>query len=191
MASVEEKRRQAVLTDLALAESDLVRLPNAHADNPVGPPDGVAVLEGAGTLLLAAACSADWPQRMYRAARNKLASRNLNRVRLGHTEPGSYVIILLLPAAPALATQCTLIPLEDSFGRRVAKARVRIAGVQTGGGPVQPGVADFREFESRLREGISANLCRSVARLTEVGEGLADCGGSNGYRPYAWKHFLQ
>lgn len=47
-----------------------------------------------------------------------------------------------------------------------------IAGVQTGGGPDQPGAADFREFESRLREGISANLCRSVARLTEAGEGL-------------------
>ena len=35
VARVERKRRQAVLTDLALAESDLVRLANAHADNPL------------------------------------------------------------------------------------------------------------------------------------------------------------
>lgn len=35
VARVERKRRQAVLTDLALPESDLVRLPNAHADNPL------------------------------------------------------------------------------------------------------------------------------------------------------------
>ena len=35
VARVERKRRQAVLTDLAPAESDVVRLPNAHADNPL------------------------------------------------------------------------------------------------------------------------------------------------------------
>ena len=77
IGKVEGRRRQAVLTDLALAESDLVhmRLPNAHADNTVGLTDGVAVLEAVRDLLLAAACSADRPQRMYRAGRNKLASR--------------------------------------------------------------------------------------------------------------------
>ena len=149
MARVEGKRRQAVLTDLAVVESDLVRLPNAHADNPAGPPDGVAELEAARNLPQAA-CSADRPQRRYRAGRNKLARRFLNRLRLGHIEPGSYVFNLLLPAAPAPAAQGTLFPLEDPRGRRVAKPRVRIAGVQAGGGPVQPGAADFREFEIRL-----------------------------------------
>ena len=172
---VEGRRRQAVLTDLALAESDLVRvrLPNAHADNTVGLTDGVAVLNAAKNLLLAAACSAVRPQRMYRAGRNKLASSYLKRVRLGHTEPGSYVINLLSPVAPALSKQGTLFPLEDPFGRRVTVKLV--SGLQASRQVVDrfnQGETDFREFESRLDEGISANLCRSVARLTEAGEGL-------------------
>ncbi len=33
-------------------------------------------------------------------------------------------------------------------------------------------VADFNEFEGRLGEGVSANLCRSVARLAEADGGL-------------------
>ena len=35
-----------------------------------------------------------------------------------------------------------------------------------------PGVADIDDFESRLSEGISADLCRSAAKLTEAGKGL-------------------
>lgn len=99
---IEGRRRLAVLADLSIAESDLVRLrlPHAHADNTVRLTDGAAVLEEAKKLLLAAACSADRPQRMYRAGRNKAAGEYLDRVRLGHTEPGSYVINLLSPVAP-------------------------------------------------------------------------------------------
>ena len=66
---IEGRKRLAVLADLSIAESDLVRvhLPNAHADNTVRLTDGAAVLKEAKKLLLAAACSADRPQRMYRS----------------------------------------------------------------------------------------------------------------------------
>jgi len=87
---VEGRQMLAVLMDLALAESDLVRvrLPNADDDNAVGLADGAAALDEAKRLVLAAACSADRPQRMYRAGRNKRAANYLRKVRLGQTEPG-------------------------------------------------------------------------------------------------------
>ena len=169
---IEGRKRLAVLADLSIAESDLVRLrlPHAHADNTVRLTDGAAVLEEAKKLLLAAACSADRPQRMYRAGRNKAAVKYLARVRLGHTEPGSYVINLLSPVAPSL--QDTRLS-EEPFERRVT--RKLASGLQASREAmdrVNRGVADIGEFESRLNEGISANLCRSVARLTEAGKGL-------------------
>ena len=37
---------------------------------------------------------------------------------------------------------------------------------------INRGVAGIDEFEKRLEDGVSANLCRSVAKLTEVGGGL-------------------
>ena len=172
---VERRRRLTVLTDLAYAESDIVRvrLPNAHADNTLGLTDAMSVLEAARDLLLAAACSADRPQRMYRAGRNKLAARYLSSVRLGHSEPGSDMIHLVSPVAPAFTKQGAPFVPEDPLGRRVTLKLV--SGLRASRQVVDRfnrGDTDFREFESRLREGISANLCRSVARLTEAGGGL-------------------
>ncbi len=171
---IEGRQRLAVLSDLSLSDSDLVRvrLSNAAADNTVRLTDGAAVLEQAKNLLLAAACSADRPQRMYRAGRNKAAGKYLDRVRLGQSERGSYVINLLSPVAPSLHRQGTL-GLVEPFERRVT--RMLASGVRASRHAmdrVNRGVADIGEFESRLAEGISANLCRSVARLTEAGNGL-------------------
>ena len=171
---VEGRRMLSVLTDLSLAESDLVRvhLPNADEDNTVKLTDGAAALEEAKGLVLAAACSADRPQRMYRAGRNKLASDYLRKVRLGQTEPGSFVINLLSPVPPCLREQTTLLP-EEPFERRVTRRLVSgLRASRKAMNRVNRGTADISEFEDRLGEGISANLCRSVARLTEVGKGL-------------------
>ncbi|MDE0101242.1 MAG: hypothetical protein OXN89_02580 [Bryobacterales bacterium] len=171
---IEGRQRLAVLSDLSIAESDLVRvrLSNAQPDNTVRLTDGAAVLEEAKNLLLAAACSAARPQRMYLAGRNKAAAEYLDGVRLGQTERGSYVINLLSPVAPSLHAQGTLFLLEP-FERRVT--RMLASGLRASRHAmdrVNRGVADIGEFESRLSEGISANLCRSVARLTEAGKGL-------------------
>ncbi len=170
---IEGRSTSSVLTDLSLAQSDLVRLrlPGVDEDNTVKLADGVAVLEEAKGLLLAAACSADRPQRMYRAGRNKKASDYLDGVRLGHTEPGSYVINLLSPVAPSLGDGEAL--SADPFERKVVRRLVSgLRAAREGVDLVDRRVADFQEFERRLGEGVSANLCRSVARLAAVGGGL-------------------
>ena len=169
---VEGRRMLAVLMDLALAESDLVRvrLPNADDDNAVSLADGAAALDETKGLLLAAACSADRPQRMYRAGRNRRAAEYLRKVRLGQTEPGSFVINILSPVPPSL--QNTLFP-EEPFERRVA--RKLVSGLQASRRAtdrVNRGATGIGDFEERVDDGVSANLCRSVARLTEVGGGL-------------------
>ena len=171
---VEGRRVLSVLSDLSLAESDVVRvrLPNADENNTVKLADGAAALEEAKGMLLAAACSADRPQRMYRAGRNKLAADYLRKVRLGQTEPGSFVINLLSPVPPFLGEQTPLLP-EEPFERKVTRKLVSgLCASRDVVDRVNRGTARIDEFESRLGEGISANLCRSVARLTEVGRGL-------------------
>ena len=171
---VEGRSTRAVLVDLSLAEWDLVRLrlPTAPADTTVSLAGGAAVLEESKKLLLAAACSADRPQRMYRAGRNRRAAEYLDGVRLGHTEPGSFMINLLAPVAPALGEQGTLLP-EEPFERRVTRKLVSgLRASRQAMDRVNRGVGAIGEFESRLCEGVSANLCQSVARLTEAGGGL-------------------
>ena len=174
LSRVEGRPTRSVLTDLALADSDLVRvrLPNADDDHTVGLTDGAEALDEAKRLLLAAACSAVRPQRMYRAGGNRRAADYLREVRLGQTEPGSFVINLLSPVPPRLSEQTTLLP-EEPFQRQVTRRLV--AGLTVSRKAidrVNRGAGDISEFESGLHDGVSANLCRSVARLTEVGRGL-------------------
>lgn len=174
LSRLEGRPTHSVLTDLSLADSDLVRvrLPNANDDNTVRLTDGAAVLDEAKSLLLAAACSADRPQRMYRAGRNRRAADYLSKVRLGQTEPGSFVINLLSPVSPCLTERHSWFP-EEPFERRVTRKLVSgLCASRRAIDRVNRGSADIGEFENGLDEGISANLCRSAARLTEVGRGL-------------------
>ena len=140
LGRVEGRRMLAVLTDLALAESDLVRvrLGNAGDDDAVSLADGAAALDEAKQLLLAAACSADRPQRMYRAGRNKRATDYLRRVRLGQTEPGGFVINIISPVPPFLhRTLFPEEPVEEPFERRVVRMLVWLRGA-LGAGPGGP-----------------------------------------------------
>lgn len=171
---VENRQPSAVLSDLSNAESDLVRLRLSRtiADNSVRLTDGAAVLEEAKNLLMAAACSADRPQRMYRASRNRAAREYLARVRLGHTEQGSCAITLVSPVAPALRDQGRLFT-DEPFERKVTRKLVSgLTASRHAVDRVDRGVTDISEFEGQLNAGISANLCRSVARITEAGGGL-------------------
>ena len=174
LGRLEGRPTRSVLTDLALADSDLVRvrLPNAAADNTVGLTDGAAALDEAKRLLLAAACSADRPKRMYRAGGSKRAADYLRGVRLGQTEPGGFVVTLLSPVPPRVGEQTTLLT-EEPFQRQVT--RKLVAGLRVSRKAidrVNRGTGEIGEFENGLREGVSANLCRSLARLTELGRGL-------------------
>lgn len=91
---------------------------------------------------------------------------------LGQTEPGSFVINILSPVAPRLDRQTPLL-LEEPFERRVTWKLVSgLRASRAATDRINRGTADVGEFERRLDEGVSANLCRSVARLTEVGGGL-------------------
>ncbi len=174
VARVEGRTRLAVLTDISLAESDLVRLrvPGVRSDNTVRLTDGAMVLDEAKNMLLAAACSADRPQRMYPGARNRNASEYLKKVRLGHTEPGSDVINLLSPVAPSLGAQ-DMLPFVDPFERKVVRKLISGLGASRQvTDRVNRDFAGIDEFEDRLTDGISANLCRAVARLTKAGHGL-------------------
>ena len=152
LSRLEGRPTRSVLTDLALADSDLVgvRLPNAAAD-------GAAALDEAKRLLLAAACSADRPKRVYRAGGSKRAADYLRGVRLGQTEPG-FVITLLSPVPPRLGEQTTPLP-EEPFPRQVT--RKLVAGLRVSRKAidrVNRGTGDIGEFENGLREG-SARTC--------------------------------
>ena len=175
LGRVENRRQATILTDLSLAEVDLirVRLPKTYDDSSIPLSAGVGLLDESRKLLLAAACSASRPQRLFRAGRNQKAAAYIDHVRLGQTEPGSFVVNLLAPVTPSLAkAESAQMPLLDPFERRVARMLVSGLRASREATELVNRGEDIGAFEERIGKGVSANLCQATANLINTGSGL-------------------
>ena len=161
----------AVYHDLVTSDRDVIRVraPSGQGAGSIAVNDGIGLINGAHDMLLAAACSLSNPQPLYRAGANKEASDYLDRVSLGQTEQGSFVITLLSPTiVPPL--QVTYLseqmvdvdPVERKITRRLAEAlsAVRDATELTISG-------DEDAFSEAVPRGVSANLCEAIVQLID------------------------
>ena len=161
----------AVYRDLLTSDRDVIRVraPTDRDAASIAVNDGLELLGGARDMLLAAACSLKNPRPLYRAGANKEATDYLDRVSLGQTEQGSFVITLLSPTivAPLQSTYLSgdvpdADPLERRVTRRLAEAlaATRTATEETNAGGQE-------SFSGAIREGVSANLCEALIQLIE------------------------
>jgi hypothetical protein len=177
-AKVEARHDMQVLRDLSEADRDVIRVraPDADDDGSIDVDAGVNLVVHARELLLSAACSAWDPRPSYRAGKVKRAEDYMERVRLGQTEQGSFIVTLLSPVPPALEpdAQPTLWPMEEDepyerlvtrrFAEGLLAARDAVEKSNRG--------ASFEVFERAVLRGVSANLCSAAADLIEDGTGL-------------------
>lgn len=169
-AKAVQKDEIALYRDLVTSDRDVIRIRTEESeDGSISAGDGVNLIRGAYDMLLAAACSLDNPQPLYRAGANKEANSFLSRVRLGQTEQSSFVVTMLTPVIPP-PIQPVLDPEwgphEDPIERRVTKqltgalTAVRQAAEQTIGG-------EHHAFVRAVEQGVSANLCEALVGALE------------------------
>ena len=170
-AKVADVDELALYQDLMMADRDAVRVRAVDADDSgsVTVSDGVNLLNGAHAMILAAACSLQGPQPLYRTGANREAMAYLNRVSLGQTEQGSFAITLLSPVisppihhADSSSSEYGQDPIERQVTRRLANAlaATREATEKTVAG-------DVGAFTGAVAKGVSANLCEALVQLIE------------------------
>ena len=174
---VNEQDETAVYRDLICADHDVVRV-HAHMSEEDGSApidEGVEIVSQSREMLLAAACAAKVPQRVYRAGANREAADYMKQVRLGQTEHGSFVVTLMTPVPPMLEplfdqswASLDDEPFERQVTRRLAQAleasRDAAEQANSGNGALA--------FERAVSVGVSANFCDAVSRLIEHSSGL-------------------
>ena len=168
-ARILERDEITVYRDLTLADRDVMRVRAIDAD-PEGLPfeSSHAMLAYTRGMLVAAANSLDDGRPVYRTAASGHAANYLQRVRLGHTERGSFALVLVSPAvAPRLQTLLPddpdeVEPRERQVAQRLAQSlsAARSASERAVGG-------DTTAFAQVVTSGVSANLCEAVAGLVE------------------------
>lgn len=173
LAAVEHRDVEVVLTNLRYAAADLVRI--RLASPRVGPGElpidhGRQLFDGARDLMLAAACAALDPRPAYGTRKPNQAMDYLEHVRLGQTEPGSYVVTVISDVEPP--EQTALIPDEAAhfavpFERRVTTQLVQaLSATRAATDRVLSEHTDVATaFEETVDDGVSANLCDALTTM--------------------------
>ena len=166
-AEVAGQDEMTVYRDLITSDCDVIRiraLGHEHGgDLSVG--IGAEVLCGARDMVLAAACSLDNPQPLYRNGANEEAHDYLRRVRLDGIDQANFVVTLLSPVAPPLQMPAGDgsghdEPIERQATRRLAEA---LAAVRRATNDAKEG--NSNSFRAVVSDGVSANLCEALATL--------------------------
>ena len=149
--------------DLVTADRDVIRVKaDVGANSDVAVNVGVDLMVGARDMLLAVACSL-WDLRpVYRSGEEeyKEASRYMDRIRLGQTEQGSFIITLLTPPLDQGWELANRAPIERQITRQLVNAlsatREAIKSTDKG---------DAESFFGATRHGVSANLCNALIKM--------------------------
>ncbi len=168
-AQVSEQDQLTVYRSLLTADRDVIRIRATENDEgSLGLNAGVNLVQGARDMVLAAACSLGEPRPVYRAGANREAADLTESMRLGQTEPGSFVVTVLTPVVPPPVPRL----FEESddpdapHARRVTRRLVAaLTAVHEAVERAHSG--DGGAFEQGVAHGVSANLCEALARIIE------------------------
>ncbi len=159
----------SVYRDLTVADRDVLRFRVVEAD-----PSGLSfetghdLIRGARDMLAAAAYSLGDSRRAYRSGTSGAAADYLNRVRLSHTEKGSFAIVLTSPTvAPRLGALMNDGEDEAAPKERMVAQRLSESLFATRSAAEAVVAGDAYAFEQAVEFGVSANLCEAVADLVE------------------------
>lgn len=177
IARFERRPAAAVLRDLLRPRADILRFAvEGHAtdDGGIGLDEGLALLSGSRKALLAAACSAERPQRFHRRMSLREAEAFVRRCRLGQTEHGSFVATVECALDVDDAALRAPLPGDtapEPFGRKATVLLMRsVARV------IDAIRADDLAGLGAPPEGapvVSANLCEAIVEMMPAAEGAA------------------
>jgi hypothetical protein len=178
LAQVEKRSQLAIFTDIAYVTRDVVRFHGTHPDAEDGAiplKDGVDFYRSVYDMLLFAASSAASPQAYHVGKRPQKAKDYVeNTAKIGQSEQGSHVIVLLSQLDFPQNKQLLLFSdhasrQQDPFGRLVVSMLARaLLNINRLAESFVDHQGDFEIDDDVADEGVSANLCEAVAKMIKA-----------------------
>lgn len=172
VAKKEKRDYLSVLNDIFSHSADVVSIavsPKGSSSGTIPLGDGVNLITKVRDLFLAAACTTIDPRSSYLSRKPPKANDYVDRLKLGQTARGSYVVNVVSPIAPAVGEA-----IEDPFERKV---NTKLASalrhlLLTTDNYVETG--DNSSLTRSISDGINSNLCESVVGLAGGAEDPID-----------------
>lgn len=172
VAQAEGQSQLQVLDDLNTAAiGDVIRSCTEdkldHSSTSLPFPQGLSLIEQTSRMAIAAAMSEIEEREVHPSARSGEVIRFMENMRLGQTEPGSYIVKLISPIPEIETSEDELpgMPPELPFERRAVMRLVTgLQALRDVAHETQSrGVFRLQPFQEAVPQGISANLCEAVA----------------------------
>lgn len=175
LSSFENRLPNEVLTDLAMAPFDVVKVrsPESDAYGSIKFSAGVALHDESRNVMLSCANSAasPIPRRSWRGRHFDEAADYIENVRLGQTQRGSFILTVLSPWDFVPGVQRPLDLSDLTFGRRVTRA-LASALKATDRALRQSVISGEQPLVDSYQSGVTSNFCAALARLAMVGDGI-------------------
>lgn len=177
---VEHRSQFEIFKTIQTTSTDIIRLhldvPDLEGSLPIE--KGVEVIQNTWDMMMAAACSVISPRQIFQSRKPNQAIEYMKKVRLGQTEQGSYVFTVLSPVSPELNLgQTRLFELtapEIPFERKVTTTLLTGLTEMKSAAERHAVQGTFDNFESAVDHGVSANLCDSIAKLSNFDDQYKD-----------------
>jgi hypothetical protein len=169
---VAEARDQLqILSDLSASTMDTVRVRVHDQDAYSGLlrlDRAVEIVRNTHDLMLAAACAAVEPKLFYASRKPPKAVEYMREVKMGQTERGSFVVMVLsgLPPEIVPASQTAELGIETPFERQVTGKLSQALTAATTAVAHTVATGKFDGFEEAVQHGVSANLCDALSGLS-------------------------
>jgi hypothetical protein len=166
LETIEQRSQLEILADIQHASADVFRwrwIEGNVEDGTVPLELGQQFIVQVRSQLLAAACSAVHPGQFFASRKPALATEYIRQARLGQSERGSYVITVHSPVPPVITME-GFQEESEPFERRVTLTLANALRVlrHFAAKAVGTGIPATQELS---RDGVSANLCESVAAM--------------------------
>nr|BFD33576.1 hypothetical protein GTC16762_31950 [Pigmentibacter ruber] len=170
----QEKRSQIeIISALKKSEVDVIRVRITENSATEGVPatQGVDAIKSIYELTNASACSALEPRAAYLGKKPDQVANYISKLKLGHTERGSFIFTLLSPVNPSFSKNRDEISLEDEpFERKVTLKLCEALEATHKALTISETSQDFDVFSSRIEHGVNANICQALSNLTKLSE---------------------
>ena len=168
LAHHEGRSQLEILRDIVTSGYDLVRvraIDPDFADGSMPIDSAVGLMERSRDLLLAAACAAHDLRPVFHTRKPVEATDYMQRVRMGQTEVGSFIVTLQAPVPPALQQALPGVDATEPYERRVTETLNRAVAAVVAAARASAVSGNFAPFKDAVRAGVTANLCDAIVGL--------------------------
>ncbi|MEA5620103.1 hypothetical protein VB711_19965 [Cronbergia sp. UHCC 0137] len=160
LAIVEHRSQLEIINNLKNPLAEIIKISVNHAEiinGSIPISQGVQLFESAKKLMWSAASSAVEPRPYFKGSFSEVTDY-MQKLRLGHTKEGSYVLTIISPL------QVDNYQSEDCFERKVTKTLFKALNIISLA-PEQKLSERENVLDEAIEEGVSANLCDALSHM--------------------------